>query len=64
MPDKQPYFTVKVDVTHCAKCPNALGARCTIAKARPEKRFAENCLGITPSCPLWAQRVQQQEKQV
>ena len=57
---EQPYFMVKV--TRCGECPYEKHALCRLEPFEKYGRFLENFNGITPSCPMWAQRVQQQEK--
>jgi hypothetical protein len=62
---EQPYFMVKV--TRCGECPHfAFGGarqhRCAaVSITQFDRRYEiaqENFNGITPSCPMWAQRVQ------
>lgn len=63
MPNEQPYFTVKV--TRCGECPHLSDEFDVCGKEpvswRREDRYHENTKGITPSCPMWAQRVQEEK---
>lgn len=61
MPNEQPYFLVRV--TRCGECPkfDEYAHLCdALSAAKSEKRRPawENRNGITPSCPMWAQRVE------
>jgi hypothetical protein len=65
---EQPYFMVKV--TKCGECPqlhynHARDQHCSAVSidsplqiARRYEVVQENFDGITPSCPMWVQRVQ------
>lgn len=67
MPDAKPYFTVKV--TRCPECPDLQRHDLMCQRAEHpywlgggRKLFDENVQGITPSCPMWAQRVSETPK--
>ena len=58
---QQPYFTVRV--TRCGECPKCSDEQGCLAERSGSftdriRRVAENYDGLTPSCPLWAQRVE------
>lgn len=55
-PDEQPYFTVRV--TRCGECPNSYKSTCLVGGIRHRQVHQENIDGLTPSCPMWAQRVE------
>ena len=60
MTTEQPYFVVRV--TRCGECPHAKHARCVLVPFQPTGCFMENVDGITPTCPMWPQRVQEKKE--
>lgn len=56
MTTEQPY--VNIQVTGCGKCPHNVHAACSLEPTTPYIRWLEKNHGITPSCPLWEQRVE------
>lgn len=64
MTTEQPYFTVRV--TRCGECPHlAEDDSCWLVPgvwpypSKPHDAVEKNRNGITPTCPMWPQRVQE-----